>query len=286
MADRPFGEVQIAAAYGLALLARSAFGEVANTYLTPWSAGELRHRLMAVAVLWAMAEDDEMAAEAMGIAVSWVHNRGQERAITAALTLSGPLGQQHPLEAMRWLWALAMRGERISLTARTSMSHLFAVETENEESKSRVPLFLLLKIRPMLGGDATPRERRAALTVVNAVLAATQTTAELPVLASSLRARPADFEPVGELWAAVLNSVQHRAGAIRSLRAVLTAMPDDASAEDLAARLGAVILPRLSPRSHEVLAARLRDPYWAEDLSAAVLAAFLRFRRPVLGAIG
>jgi hypothetical protein len=285
IADQPFGEAQIAAGYGLALLARCALGEVEDTYLTPWSAGDLRHRLMAVSVLWSMAEDEEMAAAAMGIAVGWVHNRGPGRAITAALALSGPLGQQHPLEAMRWLWTLALRGERIGLVARTAMSHLFSVETELEEARSRVPRFLLLKIRPMLSGDVTPRERRAALAVVNAVLAATQTTGELPVLATSLRDRPADVEPVGELWAAVLNSVQHRADAIRSLRATLTAMPDDSGAEELAAQLGAVILPRLSPRAHEVLAAKLRDPYWAEDVSAAVLAAFLRTQRRVLGAI-
>jgi hypothetical protein len=284
IADRPFGETQIAAGYGLALLARCALGEVEDAYLTPWSAGALRHRLMAVSVLWSMAEDDEVAAAAMGIAVGWVRNRGPERAITAALAFSGPLGQQHPLEAMRWLWVLVLRGERIGKVARTAMSHLFAVEAEDEETRSRVPRFLLLKLRPMLGGDVSPRERRAALAVVNAVLAATQTTTQLPVLASVLRDRPADVEPVGELWAAVLNSVQHRADAIRSLYATLTAVPADVGAEELAARLGAVILPRLSPRSGEVLAAKLRDPYWAEDVSAAVLDAFLQTRRRVIGA--
>jgi hypothetical protein len=288
LADQPFGEEQIAAGYGLALLARCALAEVEDTYLTRWSAGNLKERLMAVNVLWSMAEDDLCAPAALRIAVSWVRNRGQERAITAALTFGGTLGERYPSEAMRWLWVLTQRGARVSLVASTAMSQLFAMEAEADLEKSTVARFVLRKIRPMLrpydhrgapSRDVTVSERRAALSVASSVLSTTQILSDTPAVASVLRTRPADFEPLGELWAAVLNSVPHRAQAIRALHRTLTALTKDANSEEIATRLGAVILPRLTPRSLQVLKLALPNPERAEELSAAVIAAFLGTRR-------
>lgn len=288
LADQPFGEAQIAAGYGLALLARCALAEVEDTYLTRWSAGNLKERLMAVNVLWSMAEDDHCAPAALRTTVSWVRNRGQERAITAALTFGGPLGERYPSEAMRWLWVLTQRGARVSLVASTAMSQLFAMEAEADLEKSTVARFVLRKIRPMLRPydhrgaptrDVTARERRAALSVAISVLSTTQILSDTPAVASMLRTRPADFEPLGELWAAVLNSVPHRAQAIRALHRTLAALTKDANSEEIAARLGAVILPWLTPRSLQVLKLALPNPERAEELSAAVIAAFLGTRR-------
>jgi hypothetical protein len=288
LADQPFGEAQIAAGYGLALLARCALAEVEDTYLTRWSAGNLKERLMAVNVLWSMAEDDLCAPAALRVTVSWVRNRGQERAITAALTFGGPLGERYPSEAMRWLWVLTQRGTRVSLVASTAMSQLFAMEAEADLEKSTVARFVLRKIRPMLRPydhrgaptrDVTVRERHAALSVASSVLSTTQILSDTPAVASVLRTRPADFEPLGELWAAVLNSVPHRAQAIRALHRTLAALTKDANSEEIAARLGAVILPRLTPRSLQVLKLALPNPERAEELSAAVIAAFLGTRR-------
>jgi hypothetical protein len=288
LADQPFGEAQIASGYGLALLARCALAEVADTYLTRWSAGNLNERLMAVNVLWSMAEDDLCAPAALHIAVSWVRNRGQERAITAGLAFGGPLGERYPSEAMRWLWVLTQRGERVRLVASTAMSQLFAKEAEADLEKSAVARFLLGKIRPMLSPygrraatarDTTVRERRAALSVANSVLSTAQSLSGTPAVASVLRTRPADFEPLGELWAAVLNSLPHRPQAIRALHRTLAALTKDANSEELAAHLGAVIRPRLTPRSLQVLKLVLPNPERAEELSAAVIAAFLGTRR-------
>ncbi len=234
IADQPFGEAQIAAGYGIALLARCALGEVTDTYLMRWSVGAVRHRLMTVSVLWSMAEDDELAAAALMIAVSWVRNMGAERAITAAIAFGGPLGQRYPSEAMRWLWALAKRGERISAIARLSMGQLFAIEAESDADKSTVLRFLLQKIRPLLAPDASTQDRRAALGLVNSVLAAAQANSDTPVVAHVIRTKPADFAQLGELWAAVLNVQRSRDDAIASLRRALDALAEDANSVDLA----------------------------------------------------
>jgi len=292
LADQPFGDAQIAAGYGLALLARRALAEVEDTYLTRWSAGNLKERLMAVNVLWSMAEDDLCAPAALRIAVSWVRNRGQERAITSALAFGGPLGERYPSEAMRWLWVLTQRGARVSLVASTAMSQLFAMEAEADLEKSTVARFVLRKIRPMLRPydhrgvstrAVTARERHAALSVANSLLGTTQSLSGIPVIASVLRTRSADFAPLGELWAAVLNSVPHRQPAIRALHGTLATLTKDSKSEEIATRLGAVIVPRLTPRSLQVLKLALPNPERAEEISAAVIAAFLGTRRKLTG---
>jgi hypothetical protein len=283
LADQPFGEAQVAAGYGLALLARCAFQDVEATYLTPWAAGDLKHRLMAVNVLWSMAEDELVAAAALRLAVGWVRNRGQERAITAALAFGGPLGQRYPSEGMRWLWILAHRGERIGRIARIAISQLFAVESEADREKSAVARFLVKKVRAVLKSGANLRERRAALAVVNSVLGTTESLSEVPAVVRVLRTRPADFQPVGELWAAVLNSMPHRYEAITSLHLTLAALTDGPESIQLAAQLGRVILPRLTPRSQHVLEQVLPDPERARRISASVIAAFLGTQRQAMG---
>ena len=291
LAEQPFGEAQLAAGYGLALLARSALSEVEVTYLRTWSAGLLQHRLMAVSVLWAMAEDERMAPAALRIAVSWVRNQGQNRAIAAAVALGGPLGQRHPSEAMRWLWALSQRGERVGRVARTAMSQLFTAESEADVKKSTVIRFLLQKVRPLLGPDQTAqkegavRQRRAALAVVNSVLAATQALSDVPVMVTVLRRRPADLQRVGELWAAVLNSAPHRQDAVHALYRTLATLTDDGDSLDLARRLGSAILPRLTIRTIQVLHLALPDPQRAEEISASIVAAFLGAHSQARGAI-
>ncbi|MGA8109279.1 MAG: hypothetical protein WB974_07575, partial [Acidobacteriaceae bacterium] len=292
LADQPFGEAQVAAGYGLALLAGYALGEVEATYLHPWSAGNLRNRLMAVSTLWAMAEDERLAPAALRITVSYVRNQGQERAITAALALGGPLGQRHPSEAMRWLWVLSQRGERVGRVARTAISQMFAAESEADIEKSRVVRYLLLeKLRPVLQPDAPAqrdnavRQRRGALVVANSVLGATQALSDVPAMATVLRRRPADFGPVGELWAATLNSAPHRREAVRALHRTLATLTDDGDSLDLAGRLGNAILPRLTPRATQVLGLALPDPERAEEISASIVAAFLGAHQQAIGAI-
>lgn len=285
LADRPFGEAQIAAGYGLALLARSALDEVQTAYLTPWSGRDLPNRLMAVNVLWAMAEDDLLASAALSIAVNWTRKSGQERAMTAAIALGGPLGLRRPSEAVRWLWALTPRGELVSRAAYLAIGRLFALEAESEVATSAVVRFLLRKIRSLMKPDVTEREQHRALSVVNSVLEAAKVNAEAPAVVTVIRARPSDLEPVAELWAAALNSVSHRRRAVIALHLTLAALADDARSVDLAAQLGLAILPRLTPRTLEVLDLTLPDPQRTEEISASVIGAFFSGQRSAIGAV-
>lgn len=266
----------LTAASGLAVVARSALGHVRDSYLTPWSAGDVRHKLMAVTVLSAMAEDHLLAAAALDIAAGWACHGGQEPAVTAAIAFGGPLGQRHRDEAMRWLWALAMRDERVSRVASLAFGQMFAVETETDADESAIAGFLVHKVRQLRKPQAAARERQAALAVINSALSAARADSPTPAVAELLRASQADLQPVAELWAAALNSVPHRRPAVIALHLTLAALTDDTDSIELAATLGRAILPRLTARTREVLELTLPDPQRTEAISACLITAFLR----------
>lgn len=285
LAGEPFGEEHLAIGSGLAMLAHCAFGEVEENYLDQWSAGRIRSRLLAVDVLWTMADDSLLAPRALRLAVSWVRDRGTERALTAAICLGGPLGQRYPSEAIRWLWVLSQRSERIGRVARTAMARLFAMEADARPNAAddadagpgtcAVPRGLLKKIGPLLRPGVAVRDRRAGLALVNAVLAARGTTSAGTAAACVVRGRPADIGCVGELWAMTLESAPHRGDAIVALHETLAALahgPDPARA---AAQLGAAIVPRIGPDALRGLHAALADPQRAREVSNAVIRAFL-----------
>lgn len=295
LAHEPFTEEHAAIGSGLALLAHCALGEVEQAYLDQWSAGRIHNRLLAAAVLWAMADDDILAPTALQLAVSWVRGRGTERAMTAAICLGGPLGQRYPFEAVRWLWVLSQRAERIGRVARTAMARLFAAEADADvaaeadvtaEAEAEVegeagpgtcvvPRGLLRKVRPLLKPGVAPRERRSGLTLVNAVLAARGTTSAATAVACVARGRPGDIGPIGELWVMALESAPHRGDAILALHDTLWALVPGPSPVQAAARLGAVIVPRLGPDALSSLHAGLADPRGAKAESRAVISAFL-----------
>ncbi|HYK30434.1 MAG TPA: hypothetical protein VEV63_00680 [Streptosporangiaceae bacterium] len=274
----------ISATSGLAVVARSAIDHVRDTYLTPWSAGDLRHKLMAVSLLFAMTEDQLLASAALDIAVGWARHGGQERAVTAAIAFGGPLGRRHLAEAKRWLWVLTMRDERVCQVASLAFGQLFAVEAATDTDRSEVARFLAAELRLLMQPEAAAHERRAALTVVNAVLSAARPDSPTPAVAGLVRARQADLRPVAELWAATLNSVPHRRMAVIALHLTLAALTDDTASLELAASLGHAILPRLTERTREVLALTLPDPQRTEAISARLIAAFFDGDHHVVGA--
>lgn len=279
LADEPFGEEHLAVGSGLAMLAHPAISEVEEAYLEQWSAGRIHSRLLAADVLWSMAEDDLLAPRALRLAVGWVRDRGTERAMTAAICLGGPLGQRYPSEAIRWLWVLSQRSERISRVARTALARLFAMEadakTDAGPAPCAVPRGLLRKVRPLLGPGVAVRERRAGLAAVNAVLGARGTTSASTAAACVVRSRPDDIRPVGELWAIALQSVPHRRDAIVALHATLAALTQGPSSGQAAGRLGAEILPRIGPDALRALHTALADPQRAREVSHTVISAFL-----------
>lgn len=272
-----------AAASGLAVMAKSALGPVCDSYLTPWSAGDVRHKLMAVTVLSAMAEDQRLDAAALDIAVGWACHGGQE-AVTAAIAFGGPLGERHLSEAMRWLWALTMQDERVSQIASLAFGQLFSVEIGTNSDRSAIAGFLAHKVRQQQKTQTAAHERQAALAMINAALSAARSDSPTPAVAELLRASQVDLQPVAELWAAALNSVRHRRTAVIALHLTLAALTDDTDSVELAVSLGRVILPQLTARTREVLELTLPDPQRTEAISARLIAAFLGAHHQPVGA--
>lgn|GEM_PF-2785222 len=101
----------------------------------------------------------------------------------------------------------------------------------------------------------------AARHLVVAVLGAQQNGSDEPVAALVLRSQPANVPELGRLWADVLCSAPHRAGAIDALRRTLHALRHDASVGHAVARLGAAVDAAM-PAAHK----RIRIP----ELKAAL----------------
>jgi hypothetical protein len=270
--------------YALARRSRDSLDEVLADHLNPWSSADIRQQLMAAGVLSAMANDELVRAAALDIAVAWARDGGQAQAVTAAIAFGGSLGQQHPADALPWLWALTLREEQISAVARLALGQFFAVEVELNTGTSAAANFLVHKIRPLLTTEAAERDRQAALSAVNSVLNAALADSAPPAVARLIRARQADLEPVSELWAAALNSVPHRRRAVIALHLTLAALTDHADAIDVALGLGKAIRPRLTTRTREVIELTLPDPQRTEAISARLIAAFLGAQREVVGA--
>lgn len=274
----------LSAACGLAVVAKTALGHVRDRYLTPWSAGDVRHKLMAVTVLSAMADDHLLATAALDVAAGWVRRGGQEQAVTAAIAFGGPLGQRHLGEAMRRLWVLTTRDERVSRVATLAFGQLFAVEAATSADKSAVAGFLVHKVRQLEKSQAAAPERRVALAVVNAALSATRADSPTPAVADLIMTSRADLPQVAELWAAALNSVPHRRAALIALHLTLATLTDDTDSVGRAVSLGRAMLPRLTARTREVLDLTLPDPQRTEAISAHLIAEFLGANSDVVGA--
>ncbi|GAA5000106.1 hypothetical protein GCM10025734_34910 [Kitasatospora paranensis] len=224
-----------------------------------------------------MAQDDLLAPLALRTAVGWARNRGQQRAMTAAVALGGVLGQRYLSEALRWLWVLALRGGRIRAAAQRALGHLLSVEADADSGSGGVPRFLASKVRPLLRPGADIAERRLALTTVVAILSTTAPDSDDPVVARLVLDRPGDVPVVAELWASAIRSGPHRGDAVAALRATLRSLARS-EATSAAARLGAELLPRLPPELHGFVARTLAHPNQEPGTSGHVLRAFLDSR--------
>jgi hypothetical protein len=270
-------DAQVAVAYGLGRFTRHAFDEVRTHYLEEWAAGAWPQRTCAVFALWSMVEVDDLAPLALNQATSWVRNRGQERAVTAAIAFGGALGKRYPSEAMRRLWPLALRGKAISGYALFAIANLLAIESADEADSGGVSRYLANKIRPLLLPGAIAADRRAALWVIVGILNLDGRSPGLPLAAQVLRERPDVVEALGELWAGTLRSAPHRGESVESLHRTLLALVDFPGAAQLARRLGQAILPHLSTAQRRQVELGLRGVSTLKDRrdTRMVLQAFL-----------
>ncbi|GCD47237.1 hypothetical protein [Streptomyces paromomycinus] len=220
-------------ARGVALLARYALAEVEEKLLEVWAGGVSSQRVTAASVLQFMCADEQLAGQALTLALSWVEGRGQERAITATMALAGELGSIYRLDSLHWLWVLASRGERIASAARRALVLLLAT-AEHEPERARLVLrYLRTQARYTPSGKA----RGITLGIIVQVLGARRLSSEEPLAAFLLRTDPSLADQFGALWLTVLHS-PCRSSAIAELCRTLVALREDEAASSLVRLLG------------------------------------------------
>jgi hypothetical protein len=279
-------EVRVELAFGLALLARTAFGEVADV-IDQWAGSEMAAaRLTAASTLWWMCVEDPLLPAALQTAMRWVHNRGQLRAITAAIAFGGDLGLRYQSDALRWLWFLARRAERIGAVARQSIAYLFSSAVADSGSCRAVLTVAGRELRQAVASETDERTMRAVRQAVVAMLGASDGQTDEPVVVSLVREQPDNLPALGALWADVLGSAPHRREAFEILVRCLSALgPEHREHVRL---LGDAVLSGLPELHQQILrrdlthaasqAARAGRP--SHDLVSALLGLQIRSTEP------
>ncbi|MEU6390186.1 hypothetical protein [Streptomyces sp. NPDC046939] len=250
-------------ARGVALLARHALGEVDENMLRVWSEGLASQRVTAALTLQFMCDTADLAPHARNIAVDWTDNRGQGRAVTAAMAFTGRLGSLYRLEALNWLWFLTLRGERVALAAHRSLVLLL----QSAEQDARRALFILRYVRTALArSPAKSRERSIALRTTVQLLEADSLDAPQPVAAALLRTVPDSARHLGSLWADALHS-GHRSRAISALCRTLVQLRHEPAARGAVNELGESMRTAMSTQQWAALrrhlSIALRHPDYA-----------------------
>ncbi|MEU8649318.1 hypothetical protein [Streptomyces sp. NPDC048737] len=236
-------------ARGVALLARYALVEVDESLLTVWSGGVTDQRVTAALTLQFMCDVEHLAPQALSTVVSWMDNRGAERAVTAAMALTGRLGSLYRLETLKWLWFLACRGERVAFSARHSLVLLLQTAERDPERA----LLILRYVRTVIAKVAPgSRERSIALRIAVQLLEATRLETAEPVTAALLRSVPDSARHLASLWADVLHS-SNRSRAVSALCRTLVQLRDDPSATGTVRELGEAMRNAMSPRQWTAL---------------------------------
>ncbi|MGY5044617.1 hypothetical protein ACWDE0_03000 [Streptomyces sp. 900105755] len=270
-------------ARGVALLARHALVEVDENLLTVWSDGITSQRVTAALTLQFMCDVEHLAPQALSTVISWVDNRGAGRAVTAAMALTGRLGSLYRLEALKTLWFLAGRGERVAFSARRSLVLLLQT-AEQEPGRA---LLILRFVRTVVVKSAPgSRERSIALRAAVQLLEASRLEADEPVTAALLRTVPDSVRHLGSLWADVLHS-SNRSRAVTALCRTLVQLRDDPSVTGAVRELGEVMRNAMTERQWAALGRHLsialRHPDYAipgAHQLAQVLIGSLRGRAP------
>ncbi len=263
LAAEPDLEIQLQVAFGVALLATSAFPEVKASFLDSWANGLVRKRHTAAYVLTWMCNDEDLASVALATAIRWSDRAGERRAATAAVALGGELGIRYQGDALRLLWHLSARSELIRKIACRSIAALFAASIEDPTSATTVLRFIQRELNR--DGQSRPglRRSRLALDTVLAVLDTRRADLAEPVAAVVLRRQSDNVPVLGSLWAEALRSASHRKLAIDALRDTLLALnPTNPTNAADASRLGDAIWSSLSERESAAL-----KPYLVHGLA-------------------
>ncbi|WP_017600524.1 hypothetical protein [Nocardiopsis lucentensis] len=99
------GRFQVALASGLAAFAATAFDEVHDVYLDPWSRRTGPTRDTCLYVLWFMCMDDDLAPVALRTVDRWLASGRPAQIETGIRAWGGELGVRYPTEGVNRLWA-------------------------------------------------------------------------------------------------------------------------------------------------------------------------------------
>ncbi|KNB50366.1 hypothetical protein AC230_26435 [Streptomyces caatingaensis] len=273
----PDGELRNSVASGLALLARSAFDEVADCYLRPWARGEAgpEGEAMAAHVLGWVCLDETLAPAALTLVRGWAHGGDAALRSAAARAFGGQLGVLFPTDAVKRLWHLVHQGQGRPAVA--GMACLFATLADGREDAGVVLDALVHRLRKQCATPVATRVKALTLDTVLAVLTVAEPRTGRPVVAALTERQPRLAAPLAELWAGVLRNRPVRQAALAALRDVLHALPAACRAPRAAAgRLGGALGAALPPDERPLLAAALgRDAGRRRRPDPAVLARFL-----------
>lgn len=242
-------------AAGLALLAEVSLDEVEESYLDPWSAGQLGEhgRRVAASVLWMMCFGVSLAPEALRIADRWAGSGDEDPRHTAALAFSGELGVRFPAEAADLLWHLVTASVDDESFLTDALARLFVTLVDTDGADA-----VLSELDRALTGATDMWSRTLALKATLAVLSVPGRRDSLAVFAF-LRERPDGSALVGRLWAAVARSRVYREIALVALEKALAALPASPAATRDVIALGNAIARALPPVEVATLKQDLRS---------------------------
>ncbi|MEV0082180.1 hypothetical protein [Saccharopolyspora sp. NPDC050642] len=273
VSEPPLSELHFQMALGISLLARNSPREAEQDYLFQWADGTSVTRLTAAHVLTWMCIDDSLAPQALRIALSWATDAGTRRAMTAATALGSEIGARYPSDAMRMLWFLAARSQRIGDIARVSLKLLFSSAVENAADSSWVLNLLRSLAHQSIGNGNDFRRIQLSRRALLSVLSGSCGSSEEPITAHVLRWQPASMHALGEIWCWVLCSGSHRGRAIEALRCALQALAAHDGTLPVIAELGNAIRTRMPAPQLELLQ---RDLHFAlTKTDQAVASTFL-----------
>jgi hypothetical protein len=241
-------------ARGTALLARHALTEVDALLLQEWAGGYANQRVTAALTLQHMAESDRLAPAALNMALGWANGRGQARAITMAMALAGSLGSLYRLEALRLLWELPRRGERLAFAARNSL--VLLLQTAEQDPERAVFTIRYVRTRIAATRRGTLEHDRALATACH-MLAAGRLGEQPGTLAGALvQSDPAVAVQAGRLWAQLMLG-RSRRDAVKVLCGTLLALRDQPQAAEAVQVLGEAMRAEMTPAQWQALRSRV-----------------------------
>ncbi|MFI6339130.1 hypothetical protein [Streptomyces sp. NPDC050535] len=271
--------LHLSVASGLALLARPAFDEVAESYLEPWAHGEAgpAGQSMATLVLCWMCLDENLDATALTLARSWVLSRDPGLRSTAVAAFGGELGVRFPTDAVKLLWHLISRRSGQSEEAMFALADLVAVLAECREDGGVVFRALAHRLGVQRRTTVATQLRENTFDAVLAVLRVGDLRTGQPVCATLMERQPQLIGKLGELWAGVLCNRPRRTLALRALYDTLRAL--SAVGEEpqaTAGQFGHSVGAALPPDERRLLAAALRPAaVRSGNTTAALIDTFL-----------